>query len=76
MGAGFPPGIFFIGLRGGNGTCRVTVSFLSGAPNFVTEVQVGPSNPCCPYVNYPTPSFIDVPDVDVPDGGTDAATRE
>jgi len=66
---GGPPGESIVSVNGGVGTCRITVSFLSGAPDFATDVQVIPSpGPCCRGQPGPTVHVIDVPEIGVVDG--------
>jgi len=70
---GGPPGEFIISVNGGVGTCRITVSFLSHAPDFATDVQVIPSpGPCCRGQPGPKVHVIDIPEVGDADAGLDA----
>ena len=67
---GLPPGQFGTVIHG-EGTCHVTVSFVSGAPDFVSDVQTKFGCPCCTSVAYPNPDFIDVPEIGAGDAGAD-----
>jgi hypothetical protein len=66
---GSEAGVYFFRVTG-TGVCHLTVSFQSGAPDFVTDVNITPNpGPCC--VGQPTAETILI---DVPDGGpVDAA---
>jgi hypothetical protein len=45
--SGSAPGLYFFGVTD-DGVCQVTVSFRSGAPNFVGSVNIAPNaGPCC-----------------------------
>jgi hypothetical protein len=49
---GSTPGVYFFSVTG-DGVCQVTISFRSGAPDFVASVNVIPNaGPCC--VGQPT----------------------
>jgi hypothetical protein len=69
--AGFPPGHYTTVVHGA-GTCHVAVSFLSGAPDFVGDVQTAFGSPCCTNAAYAQPSFLSVPEIGSVDGGTGA----
>jgi hypothetical protein len=54
----------------GVGVCHLTVSFLSGAPDFVTDVNLTQNpGPCCLNQPVPVPYAVDVPE----SGSADAA---
>jgi len=49
---GSAPGVYFFSVTG-DGVCQITASFRSGAPDFVTTVNIVPNaGPCC--VGQPT----------------------
>ena len=73
--AGFPPGHYTTVVHGA-GSCHVTVSFLSGAPDFVGDVQTEFGSPCCTTVAYAQPSFLSVPEIGAGDAGTDIDARD
>ena len=67
---GFAPGVYFFYVTG-DGVCPITVSFRSGAPDFVASVSIVPNaGPCC--VGQPTAEKgnISVPDL----GSLDASS--
>jgi hypothetical protein len=56
----------------GAGVCRITVSFLSGAPDYVTDVKITSNpGPCCAGQLIADPSFVDVPESAPTDAATD-----
>jgi hypothetical protein len=52
------------------GICHVTVSFLSGAPDFVSDVQIGYLSMCC-HTPAAQTSVVYVPEIGSVDGGAD-----
>jgi len=68
--SGSPPGVYFFTVTG-VGVCHLTVTFRSGAPDFVADVKSAPnSGPCC--VGQP---IAETNEVDIPENGSaDAAT--
>ena len=68
---GFPAGEYFIQVDG-IGVCHVTVSFRSGAPDFVTDVKMNPGpGPCCAGEATPETSMVAVPESGPADAATD-----
>ena len=67
---GSAPGIYFFTVTG-NGVCQITVSFRSGAPDFVASVSIGPSaGPCCKGQSVAQTGTISVPEL----GSVDASS--
>ena len=59
---GSAPQFFYFGVNG-EGVCRITVSFRSGVPDFVKDVQSAkPHEGCCPNVAYPQEGNVTVPE--------------
>lgn len=57
------PGVYSFDVEGA-GVCRITVSFKSGAPDFVGNMKLLPnSGPCCPTVPSAETTFIAVPEL-------------
>ena len=66
---GSASGVYFFSVTG-DGVCQVTISFRSGAPDFVASVNVVPNaGPCC--VGQPT---ADKGSISVPEGSVDASS--
>ena len=68
--SGSAPGIYFFTVTG-NGVCQITVSFKSGAPDFVASVSIVPSaGPCCKGQPAAQTGSISVPEL----GAVDASS--
>jgi hypothetical protein len=62
MVTGSPPQVFFFGVTG-EGVCHITVSFRSGAPDFVSDVPLAkPKSGCCLTVAYAQEDDVIVPE--------------
>jgi hypothetical protein len=68
---GFQGNVPYVGSTG-LGVCRITVSFRSGAPDFVTDVTMKANpGPCCHGALTWGPYFVQVPDSQPADAATD-----
>jgi hypothetical protein len=66
---GSQPGIYFFSPTG-LGVCHLTVSFRSGAPDFVSDVKITPNpGPCCVNQAVAETSEVYVPDLGPIDAG-------
>jgi len=69
---GSPPQVFFFGVTG-EGVCHITVSFRSGAPDFVSDVLLAkPKAGCCLNGAYAQDSDVIVPEI----GPIDASAKD
>jgi hypothetical protein len=67
---GAAPGLHFFSVRD-DGVCQITVSFRSGAPDFVGSVSIAPyPGPCCVGQPMAQSQSIDVPEVGSVDGSS------
>jgi hypothetical protein len=70
--SGGAPQVFFFGVTG-EGVCQVTVSFRSGAPDFVKNVLLAkPKSGCCLNVAYAQDYDVSVPEI----GPIDASAED
>jgi hypothetical protein len=67
----YQAGVYFFRVTG-VGVCHLSVSFRSGAPDFVTEVKITPNpGPCCVGEPAAETSAVAVPESGPADAATD-----
>ena len=73
---GDPPGLYWV-TPNNAGTCRIAVTFRSGAPTFHTDVEIsGPTTSCGCSSFQRDKNEVDVPEAPADAGVRDAGTRD